>query len=255
MCAGANAADSIWWQPYTTDAQTMGLWHFDEMTQTSTTFIDSSGLGHNGIRSYPDDIPTTIGDGKWGKAIQGGGSPWSCTVPDHSAFYTYGGSFTIEAWIKPTAADVTNGTLAGIVNKGGSSQFNFGLYCGQLAADCTTSVKYSAVLGGPTLSADTWYHIAAAYETNRNGTSQNFITIYLNGGIVADSAVPGDFGYNADKPLALGVWDNSGNQYSNFKGVIDEVRYSDGIRTFATPEPATLLLIAFGATIIRCRKS
>lgn len=34
----ALAAPSNWWAPYTTDANTLGLWHFDDVTGPTGTF-------------------------------------------------------------------------------------------------------------------------------------------------------------------------------------------------------------------------
>lgn len=55
----ALAAPSNWWAPYTTDANTLGLWHFDDVTGPTGTFADSSGGAHNGtLSSYVLDSST-----------------------------------------------------------------------------------------------------------------------------------------------------------------------------------------------------
>jgi hypothetical protein len=239
------AADSQWWKPYADDSNTLGLWHFDDVTSiTAISFADDDSANpsrnNNGTRPAYSSSPVTstaglgLGVGLFGKALQGGGSSWNHVIADDNTDMepASGGSMTIEAWICPVASDLSG--AKGIVNKGGVTMFNFYLANGHLRGEFNTS-SYHYILGNTLLQAGRWYHVAMAYETKYDGSHER-ARLYVNGQIDVEGTYPtvsGNLGNNSS-PLAIGVIDNAGNTYSNFVGAIDEVRYSRIARTYST---------------------
>ena len=101
------------------------------------------------------------------------------------------------------------------------------------------------------LSNNSWYHIAAVYD----GTEKR---IYING--VEDLntvATSGDIG-SSIYSFTMGAQPNSAGSYEDcFRGKLDDVRiYNQAltqqeIQSIMIPEPATVLLTAFGCLLLR----
>jgi hypothetical protein len=230
------AIDSAWWKPYSDDANTLGLWHFNDVINSSTVFLDddslSSSRNNNGSKPAYSTLPVSSGAGfgegadAFGLALKGSGCSWQHVIPDDNGdMEPTGSDMSIEAWICPENSDLSG--IKGIVNKGGSSMFNFFLYNGKAGADFRTP-NYQYVLGTATLQSNVWVHIAFTYDySNRRAK------IYINGKMECESQTNGYLANN-NSPLAIGVVDNSANTYSNFAGAIDEIRYSKIVRTFST---------------------
>jgi hypothetical protein len=234
------AAPSEWWKPYSDDANTMGLWHFDDVVADGqATFADddslNTGRNNDGTRqpfstaAQPSAAGAGPGLGMFGLSLLGAGSQWQHTVAsDTDMQYPADGGFTIEAWIKPTASDLSG--LHGIANKGGSSGFDFFLAGGKVAVDSRPiGSGYQYVEGTTTLQADTWYHVAAVFDGNYSTWHDRF-RLYVNGVLDRELETDGNWPINGS-PLALGTVDNSIS--FALGGELDEVRYSNIARTFA----------------------
>ena len=237
----APAQQSQWWQPYSDDAYTMGLWHFDDVTDLSTSFADDDsanpGRDNNGTRPAwstvviePSGAGTDSGTGLFGKALQGFSYSSTHQIADDNSDMEYSGDFTIEAWIRPSASDLTG--KHGIASKGWTSNgWSFGLADGKLYFQIRT-FQNNSVVGDTTLAANTWHHIAAALDNNQNGGWQDHVRFYVNGVLDGDRYNPpdGDSVHN-DYNLIIGCGEPS--NLWDFSGVIDEVRYSSVAREFA----------------------
>lgn len=276
LSASSSLASEIWWQPYSSDANTIGLWHFDDVTGPSGTFADSSPGANTGTLYDSGGITLTVpgtsgagtgpGAGMFGKSLNFSPSAtlptdasylnWG-TVPDNTGQLDYAHAFTIEAWFKPAAYDLTGTDKeAYIVGKrsasgGGASEWNLGFFNGKPYFEVMTGAyHYAYASAGNALTADTWYHIAGVATDDGTNTTA---TIYLNGAQVATATWAGTLAQNAD-PLVFGNRGTS-TAYTVFNGQLDEVRYSDVAREYgaAVPEPASLSLLA-GAGLLALRR-
>ena len=182
------------------EKSTLGYWKFDE--GSSSTAYDSSGQGYNGTITGA----TWTNNGKFGKVLTFANT--DDKVQMSSPMITGTGDFTFSAWIKRAAT----GSVDSIIS-------NYGL------DPCTGGVEYyvyndhvgiyigSSVNGSATISANTWYHVAA---TRNNGS----VTLYINGSVDATGTLAGSIGNGCN--LAIG----NGPNYTSekFEGQIDEVK-------------------------------
>lgn len=271
LAATSNAAPVTWWEPYTSDANTLGLWHFDDVAGSSGPFLDSGpGANHgtltNGVAApVVSGAGTATGVGMFGNALarQIGGVNWG-SVPDDNVDMEYGGfpqGMTIEAWIRPNPDDVGAGVeryIAGKRANGGA--WNLGLINSKLFFEANTQSGYVGWAPGNELSANTWYHVAAVYAENYTDGWNEHVLFYVNGTLI------GDFDYDDNNSLngqlvqngqALSIGAHGGQDPgTHFRGQIDEVRYSNIVREFgpAVPEPAGALLAALGAIGLGLRR-
>lgn len=279
MAGSAMAASTPWWSPYATDASTLGLWHFDDVTGSTGAFADSSGHGNNGalngnaggVSGLTLTVPavsgagTGPGAGLFGTALDydetknaavaaAGGDTntpfnWG-QVSNGGGGLNYTNAVTLEAWIKPTANDLGRETyIAGSLL--GNFGFNFGIDGGRMFADMispTSGVGYKyAQQPTVTLQADTWAHVAVVLTNNGTTTTD---TIYMNGAQVGTNSWADSAGVPIAPASLLNIGDNGSNpKYVMFRSQIDEVRLSNVAREFGAapvPEPASLSLLALG---------
>jgi hypothetical protein len=181
---------------------------------------------------------------------------------NNSSLDVGGGSFTVAAWVKRPSR--INGFFA-IVTKGFGPLSSYTGWDFQIAAsydnqwltyvwtpehtdEHATEVAYYPFI------ADSWYHIAAV----RNTVNLN-ISYYIDGQLAASFPLS-DADYSNTANLNIGKLSGVNDQY--FSGMLDDVRIYDNALTAGeiaaiVPEPCTLILLSFGAIIIRkaCRKS
>ena len=99
-------------QNYATDANTMGLWHFDEVN--GTVALDDSGQNNNATL----ETPAAFGTGYLNNAVQFGTNRGYVSVPDASSL-TLSGQQTLEAWVKFDNGYTTDSSKdAGVIDKG-----------------------------------------------------------------------------------------------------------------------------------------
>src|SRR5439155_26491119 len=119
------------------------------------------------------------------------------TIPDSTSLHLTTG-MTIEAWVKPTAAqDFT--TVAMKERSGGMS---YALYGSDGTANPPSAYVHpssagdEAAIGTSALPLNTWSHLAATY----NGSILN---LYVNGALVSSQAVTGAM-TTSTNPLRIG---------------------------------------------------
>ena len=139
------------------------------------------------------------------------------------------GDFTVEAWVNLDQAGINQ---AIIDNRGGVNLQGFllgvnasnNLQIGFSDGANSTAVSHA---GTTTLAVDTWYHVAATFS--RNGTA----TMYVNG--VAEGtpvSIAGETGSVGSQAIHIGSESSvSGTNFTNFKGMVDEVRFWNVART------------------------
>lgn len=151
-------------------------------------------------------VPVTLSTPHPETALQFNGTNTYLNVGAAPALKFSGGTYAMEAWIRPKAA---GGPV--LARWSGAGQGGFQL---RITTDGKVALDHS---GGTLISlqnipADTWAHIAASF----NGTTA---TLYVNGAYSGDKALPS----SGDSTASLHIGAVQGGS-SYFNGTIDEVR-------------------------------
>jgi hypothetical protein len=246
--------------PFARDANTVGLWHFDEGTGLSVA--DSSGNANTG--DLTGHAPAWVTNG--GKvssinqtdfksiapiAASGSdtdyylyygnlnekGSPLSYTATglkfdgsndsisvNNSPSLTLTTNLTISAWIRKTS----NGSYPEIYNSGNQGN-SWILSISTLGSGNKlnfTEIGIADNFGATTLANNVWYHVVAV----KNGDSGTNLTLYVNG--VSDGTASIGTISTPSGTIHIGSWNNGIE--NNFPGTMDDVRiYS---RALSAPE-------------------
>ena len=259
----AGPALAAWNDVHVTDANTLGLWHFDEQTGATTT-ADVSGNGNTASVTNPNLVYNTDLDPNltWQTSMAGFGNAattwWnSSTDLNNGALYVdqtapndslrVGATdMTIEMWLNPQyttgfrniITKYTGGNYAVFLDAG---KIRLGWYMG----------GWQSVVDTTVLAANTWTHVAVTMDRTTDLTDC-LVNFWINGQLSSyiQSGLAPNYG-TANKPLyMLGRSDNHGN--SQYYGGLDEVRISDTMR-YAIPEPS-MMLLALGALAIFRKK-
>ncbi len=181
---------------------------FDEGYGTTNNNSGSIGSAINNVIVSA----TRSNEGKLGKAIKLSALQYIYT-PDNSNLDFGTGDFTISTWIKTgTVANNKN-----LFNKGagaGTSGWRFGLLNGVpdvLVGDTIGGTE--GTLGSTSIADDTWHHLAVSFSRSSNAVG------YVDGKQVGTLAISTRNG-SVDNSANL----NIGNSFSNFEGLIDEVK-------------------------------
>lgn len=227
--------------PFTTDSNTVLLWHLDERTgQTaydsgSAATANNGTLGANGSIASDDpffispalagsaDKATAVGlhkSGDTGRALSFDGGDF-VDVGDQSNLYIPG-SFTIEAWIKPTVGALQF-VMGDAVSSGATNNFVFEIQATGLTA-CwweNPTGTVNKALGTTTLTTGVWYHVACSWD----GTTRR---IFVNGILEGTNSVAQTRSPDAGGNFRIG----RAGDYSSFTytGSVDEVRVSNSSR-------------------------
>ena len=229
----------------------VAYYRFNE-TSGAVTATDSSGQAHDaaypasGVTSGIADQPIRSEAGT--SATFNGAAGSHVTVPYFAALNP--GSFTVEAWVKPTTTvNAFQGIVSNRDDKGGGAQGNAGyiLYLGPATGDGgtprwqfwtggTTSATYTA-LGrntatgfglGPAVTSNVWTHVvgtfAATSGPDANGRYTGTQSLYVNGAL-AISMANVNYLPNSAKTLYIGAGNNELQTTDGlrFTGGIDEV--------------------------------
>lgn len=151
------------------------------------------------------------------------------TVPATDSLNFGTGDFTIECWFKCIAFNSTILCSTGYYTAGNNGNYNFritsatqiafAVYDGQSQVDYT---EYTA----PSMSLNTWYHIAVVRKAG------NF-NIYLNGTSIISKTLAASLPDAGVNGLTIGRTNYSGGtQY--FNGYIDDFRITKGVARYTT---------------------
>ncbi len=244
------------------EANLIGYWKLDENEGTvayDETINNNYGTIYNGkwrlgfmpdhyseadnnytISSSSNEIEIDI-DGGYGVEFDGGDD--YIRAPNDSSLQFGEGSFTVEAWIYPKEPDEstariinnrgtgTGGSYAGWQLKiGDTGNCDTGKWCFyDSSIDDANSNYKSCDACGSNYDLEEWHHVAMVYE------SDSEIRYYVNGNLDSTVSV-GSYGSISNSlPTALGAGISSngveGSRSQEFKGLIDEVRLWDDVRT------------------------
>ncbi|MCX6639362.1 MAG: T9SS type A sorting domain-containing protein [bacterium] len=219
-------------QPFLPDANTQGLWHFDEAAGNTIAF-DASGHGYNMVLQNGADFTSS---GYYGGAVD-------LTDPDArvNSVYTVGngwGAITLEAWIYPTQIGPATGWFDGhpiitrqeFHNVSDCSYYLYLTALGEIYAGVNLNEPggdYSqAITPAGSIQENTWYHVAMTWS---NGQPLRIFIDDMNNP-VATSAAPGLGAVRTGSDgLRIGCnWTvEYYNEWEYFNGFIDEARISD----------------------------
>lgn len=198
-------------------ASVMLLLHFDG-ANGSTTFVDSSAANRT-VTALGADALTTAQQRFGTASLSVGAGPSSAT----GAQWQFGaGQFTVEAFIRPTAA--ISG-VRGIVTVWGTAGFGWFLGFNGNTLNffySTTGADNPVVTGAYTPPQNQWIHIAADRDAG------NVLRVYADGVVIASATVSATF-FNSPRTLRIG---DDETVTRVFAGQIDEVRITKGVARY-----------------------
>ncbi len=262
--APENGKASRWWEPYegaeANGPDVLGFWRFDE----------EQAVGKD---SGPHELEGVLrgaswsGERRFGKGGLRGGAGYPVIDDPHgfivkrSPFLSPDGAFSLEMWLRPDAGEdafppevspvladckYVRDNHSGFTwtllrqSKAGTRQFQL-----EIGLGARTERWYSEPLK---LDAEAWQHVAFTYDGI--GT----VTFFLDGAEIGRSIRPGA-GSMAAAIRDLSLGDRNGSLYHGFPGLIDEIRFSKGVREFRPTRVTTeaerpaFLRMSEGATI------
>jgi glucose/arabinose dehydrogenase len=195
-----------------------GAWGLNEGSGTFVT--DASGNGNNGTLSGAG--ATWAPGGKYGGALSFNGSSGNVTIP-HSPSLSLNSSYTLEAWVKPTALNGYQTVL--IKEVSGGCAYWLQTAGSNLSSGFSSGGCREHLAGNSPLPLNQWSHVAAVFND-----SANTYTLYVNGVAVttqSETAAP----VPTTQALVFGQTGCSCG-FERWRGLIDEVRiYSRPLTT------------------------
>lgn len=201
-------------------------------TGGGTTFTDSSPTTKTA--SAVGNANTSTAQYKWTSAAYLDGAGDAVSVDNHTDFYIDGGAFTIDLWYYNLG---TNSALIskGYYTAGANGNWYLGVYAGNIYFNFGDGASYTQVFtSGAGVVANTWYHIALV----REGTGTNQTKIYVNGALKGTGTVSNAKIGNNTYPIIVGRSTNG--SAIDFRGYIDEVRFSNVARWTSAFTPPTV---------------
>jgi hypothetical protein len=165
-------------------------WSFDSVS--SNTYYDVTRHGYNAVSM---GAGLTLAQGKKGQALSFSGSSFDCVVQNSSEIFN-SNKFTIETWYYSNANPALGTSLGQIFNYqliASGVRNGYGLYVepngiidfGMASKDGS---YYTDVFSSTVFKQQTWYHIAAVYDSLS-------LKVFING--VLEGSVPQTGGYLA----------------------------------------------------------
>jgi len=205
--------------PFTTDLNTIGLWHFDESIG-STVYDETSNDNDGVIYGANWAGPTWSIIAKYGTySVHFDGLDDYINVPTSTSLQGVTTQVTVEAWVR--VDDVRNAFYVRTPYDNNGRSYGIDRWGGKLRFyiyDGGTINSYHICERAWTPSINTWYHICASFDGST-------LRLYLNGGLFQSLSYTGDI-----DPSYLGVvmgarYQNGGADFH--RGYLDEVRIYD----------------------------
>jgi hypothetical protein len=284
--------NSDYTNPYTTDAYTRGLWHFNE-TSGDTIFVDSSSNGNDGeigrnpwggggpypANRYVDLSETlTWQAGYFGNAMTTGGSPYNggygLVVQEDTWVQQWGDTtwdtyvgvagrdqlgmgtgvdMTIEFWMNPDATG-GSGWNDRIMGKYTGGEYSVNFYDNEIQIGFYGSAGWMGVQSGDTVPLNEWTHVAICVDRTTLSDTDLW-AFFFNGQLDSKGwHESGSTGHGGgtDGKPLFIGCPYNADSYVQYQGQLDELRISDVVRYI--PEPTTLSLLAIAALAFFRRK-
>lgn len=201
--------------------QLIAAYSFD--SDSGNTAKDITGNGYNGVVKDAKYV-----DGKFGKAIEFDGVKSQVEIASKDALNFKDGAITVEAWVKPTRYN----DLSAVAQKWGDNS-NRRQYLLCFVGDKVRFYisgkgnTWPAAAGNTAVKTGEWTHIAGTYDSKA-------IKCYVNGKLDGETANNEGL-FASDIPAWIGGYGPDAEFGSNrhFPGVIDEVRFWNGVLTEA----------------------
>lgn len=185
-----------------------GVWHMN-----TSSPVDDSGSGNDGTAAGS----ASVAGGKIGSALSVPDSNSYVTCGEHQSNAELKDAFTVEAWAN---SDDQNGNHCIF----GKNLFISLRSNGNNQLQVTTPGKKDHNMSVATLPAKgTWWHVALTFQKG----ATNGCKVYVNGSLAAQT----DAGDISDQTNATEMWLGKNQWGQNFKGMLDEIRLSVGIKS------------------------
>jgi len=209
------------------DRSLVGFWRLDSTSDPfpGSTFnvTDHSGNGHNGS-SY-GGVTRGVDGVRGTTAFNFDGSDDYVNATSDLGMHG-GDGFTLSAWIKPVmdndAAIMTNGGYdSGFYELAWSFRLDDGQAgdLGLQVSNSGTSIDDQVYTGDDVLSSDTWYHVAARYNTSH-------IAVFVDGDREATTAYSSGL-HDSRFAVLIGALHGGGGINDQYTGTIDNARVYD----------------------------
>jgi len=203
----------------------------------------AGGTGGSGIviLSYPDiyaaaaattGSPTVSTSGSGSINFVRASSQY-LTFSNSGSQFSFGtGAFTIECWVNPTTLPSSTGYPAGYWMFGGgvvdsNTGIDFYINNTQIGFNLVTFLT-PTVIGNHGMIANSWYHVAVV----RGGTSNQTVSIYVNGARVATATSVTDTADPSLTGISISAAEPSGATSGNFNGYISNHRIVKGTAVY-----------------------
>ena len=165
-------------------------------------------------------FPTTESNFYSGSAFFEDMSSDNLTYTNFGSRFEFSGDYTLEAWVYPTSASATDGSI--FVEQSGSNYFAFNFDPGTQfnIYNNSSSPSWSPSTNLP--PANKWSHIALV----RSGSTQ---TIYVNGNSIATNTESGTHGYASPSVARIG-----GGASGAMDSYIQDVRIYNGVAKYTS---------------------
>lgn len=222
--------------PYTTDANTVLLMHFDG-NLTNNSSLSSDGVLHGSGISF---ISNTLPDlGQCLKINNSDASNKSYISIPHNEALNLSQSWTIEAWFYLNTIRTNSAINPTIVSKATNGEANYFLWYhdswGSLKGQFSNTdnkTTYTAI-GNNTITTGKWFH--TEYTRNNDNNTHKLVIRNENKEIIAENVYQYDVTQATPvlsvEDLLIGSLSSLDNFY--FDGYIDELRISNMVRDFS----------------------
>ena len=248
--------------PFTPDANTMGLWHFDEVSGSNTAYDASANNNHAvidpnatayGVGPLDPNLTWTPGKfdtGTWTEYPTNVGSlvaPQDKPGEGNSSLFI-DGDFTIEFWMNaPVEGTPGLSWQDYILSKEDGSVFNV-RFVGQHIEMGWYGGGWNNVADVTDISLNEWHHVAITVENNIGALNDRAnINFYIDGlpssSWLDQPNVQDDPAYGYDLVIH---GPGNGHPFNVYRGQLDELRISNVVRDYVIPEPS-MMLLALGA--------
>ena len=205
---------------YQTDANTVGLWHLDDISGKGAYIKDYSGKGNDGTASGT----TYTSNGKISGARIFNGTSDIISVADNDSL-SFTQNLTLDGWFKTSSSNTSQVILD--KETGGSYYPEYSLYVNAgnvrgLINSANSGTNLTYVTSPLATYADgKWHYAAMTYDGSA-------LKLYVDGILTAVTATNISL-WNSTSPLGLGR--DPGTNSTKFTGTLDELRVSNVART------------------------